>query len=415
MTESTVAADAVLDEVMLLGIELAAVAKPRDAQAFVAMLQRFAHAIIREALEHEDEVRARLNLPRVNDTRDDHAGPTRGAQCWACHATVVGPLSEHYCERMRELRLDAPRAGFHATKPPSDATNGAIGETKPQIHATGAAGAASRADHQRDRAASDTAAAPSVSQNCDISKSVLPAAEPFTGAPSQEGAGSATGGAETSLPTCASSQVPVAPPAPSSRETEPPQQPLSGTAADGEGTPPAGPVAGAEASQPKIDHRGKSIAKDGGLDGLTTETCKQLCRDYLDARKRNGGKTPAGWAKRQAEKHRVRLGAIYTAIYPAQLSEHTDRIAVATEKKTHHVVTADPKPRRFDHTVSPDAPADTLQPREHTNSHACWCRKKPGGKANPWCQINKPEKPVGNLAGLSDPPRRAERYQRRFA
>jgi hypothetical protein len=183
-------ADSVLDEVMVLGIELAAVAKPRDPTKFVALLQRFAHAIIREAFEHQDEIRARLGMPRAQAHDVElierlKAGERACPYCGTQVATMVG----HECERMREL-------GF---------VDGAV----PRVNdnsSTGAAEAETKAA-QRETNLAPTAETPAA-------------------------------------PSIAFTREPIAEPASSS-----PQTPLSGAAEDGAGAPAAGPGAGAQGSQ----------------------------------------------------------------------------------------------------------------------------------------------------------------------
>lgn len=359
-------ADAVLDEVMMLGIELAAVAKPRDPGKFVELLQRFTHAILREAFEHQDEIRARLGMPRpvvtaadverAGASDDEHAGPTRGAQCPFCNAQILGPMTEHHCARKREL-------GFSST---------------------GAAGAGSSADHRHETAASDAPAAPST-------KSALPAAERLSSAPStvaaEEGAGSATGGAE-----------PLAEPAPQAEGA--PRGALSG---DGAGAPPAGVSAGAEASRPAVDWRGKPTGKPAvSRGGLTDAQCKQLCREYLDARDANNNQTPPGWAKKKAAELGVKIGAIYSAVYPAQLSLMTDKIAGNSPP---------PSPKREPGERPLQRSADEPPDLVHTETPACWCRRKPVSRDNVWCKLRKFQKPASQHAALRTEQPRAERYK----
>lgn len=309
-------ADQVLDEVMVLGIELAAVAKPKDPKNFVALLQRFAHAIIREAFEHQDDVRALLNIPRVN------AAPRSPEDDWRlcpyCQTQHLATV-DHHCERMRELGLGD--------------------ETKPFSSSTGAAAAEPNADiptGNRNNAASETPAAPSTScPGCFV----------------REG--------YEHLPGCRL----LAEPAPSSSET-----------ADGAGTSPAGPRAGAEASQLKNRRR------------MTPAQIATL-RAVYERDVGEDGELPYGWLSKQAKALGFTMQSIQsrTDAWRDERARPSTREAVTAKSNGHQAA------------------------REHTNGHSCWCRKGPNKGENRWCTNAPAPRVLPGLRSRVPPTARNER------
>lgn len=145
-------------------------------------------------------------------------------------------------------------------------------------------------------------------------------------------------------------------------------------------------------SSPTIDRskiRGRRPALPEDLRQRVREACAIAMRD-------NGGeRVPYGWAMKAAQEFgisRSALGRLIADVKPAAPLPRQQAVAHVRDDEDD------------------DPPPAPPQRREHTNSHSCWCRSKPAGVANVWCKIDKPQKPIGNLAGLQEQRPRRERY-----
>jgi len=143
----------------------------------------------------------------------------------------------------------------------------------------------------------------------------------------------------------------------------------------------------------------------------TEQQCKQLCDEYLAARAANGSKTPPGWVKQKAEQYGVKIGAIYAALHPAQVSLWAEKMGAGVATRPR-VAAADPKPAA---PPPPPATAASTEPDKivHTETPACWCRRKRASRENVWCKLRLREKPLADHAALRPPAPRAERFKTR--
>jgi hypothetical protein len=127
---------------------------------------------------------------------------------------------------------------------------------------------------------------------------------------------------------------------------------------------------------------------------MTPEQVAQLRAAYDDARD-HAGNVPYRWITEQSRALGFSAQSIDERIGKWRSEPRTAPVTVSAQQRAEFKELA----RSLD-----------AERGEHTNSHACWCRKKPGGKANPWCKLAPPSKPIASLAGLTDPRPRRERY-----
>lgn len=103
--------------------------------------------------------------------------------------------------------------------------------------------------------------------------------------------------------------------------------------------------------------------------------------EVLEVRRANGGDLPYGWLTRKAES----LGIPYKTLY--------SRVRVAMHQDLEPVST------------TPALPA-----LEHTNSHACWCRKGPNKGPSRWCDLKASPAVLPGLRSRVAPTVRNERF-----
>lgn len=364
------ALELVFDPVMRLAIRLTAVAKPRDPDAFERLLGEFAVAVIREAFEHQDEIRARLGMARsfTRETAlpDDFIG---GHETISTGAEADRPSAEQ--QTNPDTAAGVPPSAPSTSTPSAKKLWRLDEDTRRSIRERYAAAKRARPD------ASENALVRFVATELGVSVSSVrrfgPAAEPKEPSPHTtsertESPRAALPNAAESIATTHAAGTPEAPRSPPVAEpASPPAEGATSRALSGDddaGTSPAGPPPGAEESQ--------------APSGLTDEDQDTLRREYLAAARDNGGSTPRGWVKQQASDYGVTSDEIFAAIAPAMR----------------------------------ELAANGTQKREHEHAHSCWCRTKQASDKNPWCRIEKPKNAVPNLAGLQDRPSRSERYWR---
>ena len=203
----------------------------------------------------------------------------------------------------------------------------------------------------------ERANAPPAADDDDDLLALSAAAEPPASL-SQERVAAATGGAASNATTAT----------PGKSVGGAPEASESAAATHAAGTPTAPSSSGPGAAGPSCTA------------ALTEQQCKQLCDEYLAARAANGSKTPPGWVKQKAEHYGVKIGAIYAALH--SLWAEKMGAGVATHQR---VAAANPKPA----APPPPAKAASTEPDEivHTETPACWCRRKRASRENVWCKL----------------------------
>jgi len=152
---------------------------------------------------------------------------------------------------------------------------------------------------------------------------------------------------------------------------------------------------------------------------MTLEARRGILADYAAGRG-TGGRAPNGLLERLADKWgysyttvkklcygrnkpervagappEIRIGAFEDLDTPADEPDHVhpNEKGLAGEKHDERIERAERPGKR-------EPVPDYLSPREHTHSHACWCRKGPNTSASPWCS-NTPSS--GKTITLADP------------
>jgi len=233
----------------------------------------------------------------------------------------------------------------------------------------------------------------------DDDSPVLPAASDLAAPLSQESVAAATGGAASNATTAtpgkagggapdvaqsaaATEAAAGTPPAPSSRTIPLPASTLLSS--------DAGP-------SPDPDSSGPGAAEPQGADRrrvLTDEHRERLCAEYKLACAANDGHLPYGWLSKKATELDVGVSAIHRAIRPAAVPPRSS------------APPAQPQP---------PATAESTEPDEfvHTETPACWCRRKPANRENVWCKLRQSYRPASEHAALRPPPPRNERFKTR--
>lgn len=269
-----------------------------------------------------------------------------GSQCPFCYAQILGPMSAHQCTRKREL-------GFGTDKLLDE-----LGVIDDKTRSTGAAADDANAEHPSPSAASDTPAAPST-DSCRREAEPTPA--PLLDGLSPQGQ-PAPRQPERSVLSEKSGNTIAAP-----ASSQQPETPLSGSPADDAGTAPAGEVsAGAERS-----HNGHR---------MTRQQLAALRSAYDTALAAHGGVLPHGWQKEQARAFGFTTQAI------------GDRVREWRRE---------PPKRVPDYVAGEELP--------HTETPACWCRKKPASRDNVWCKLRTIQKPAAQHPALRAPEPRVRR------
>lgn len=176
---------------------------------------------------------------------------------------------------------------------------------------------------------------------------------------------------------------------------------------DGAGAPPAGPRPGAEASQ------------------STANKYDELRRRYREAREQ--GELPYGWLSKLATELGIPYKAAGNAVQNIRLAiEKRERAAPrvtikrADSRRVPDYVAGEQSPvaRSVDATKPDTNPVvsttsgkqrDERPELAHTETPACWCRKKPASRDNLWCKLRKLEKPASQHAALKAPEPRVRR------
>lgn len=126
---------------------------------------------------------------------------------------------------------------------------------------------------------------------------------------------------------------------------------------------------------------------------LTTVERDALRADYHAAIAANDGKLPRGWLAQRAAAIGVHKNTVWN---------YAQRFQDETPPKR------EPAPKR---ESVPDYVAGERPELEHTETPACWCRKKPASRDNVWCKLRTLQKPAEKHAALRTPEPRAERFK----
>jgi hypothetical protein len=490
---TTAEPELVFDGVANLAMDLVASRATLAHKDFKRLLAEFAVAVIREAFEHQDEIRARLGMPRPIVTaadvaggtdatvlpksppieqpadkpnRVDRAGAMGGAQRPFCYAEIMGAIIDHDCTRKRELGFDGGARERPASVAHESEATKADSRADLSTSSTGAAEAERNADIRTgvNQPAASVAppAAPPISQNCDnapLAEPAPPQAEGVVGTALSGGDAGASpagvsAGAEASQPrtrlteaerlelrrACLAARRSNGGALPDRwmqkqaaalgvpyktvhnavhwvakselSDTEPRETParniprnipavasVSAQASAAPHTPASEPespgaaiptVAESRPAATEAAGTPRAPGRAGAPPKISDEQKAQINRDYLAARAANGGQAVRGWVSKRAAELGVSLQTIYRALETTQIALLTDSVAS---------------------TAAPARPRTSVDEGElaHTETPACWCRRKPANRDNVWCKLRRLEKPVSQHAALRTPEPRVRR------